>query len=136
MSVENVSRTNATTSPKNPKSNGTHDQPPSSTSGIHLLYGLAGNLTGFLDEFEVSLKSVLLNSPLDYNLTIHLIVDEVAHAAASHRILHQAQLEGSVWRNAITILLPSFICIELIRRHRHVVALLELVFQEPLTVNA
>ena len=103
MSVENVSRTNATTSPKNPKSNGTHDQPPSSTSGIHLLYGLAGNLTGFLDEFEVSLKSVLLNSPLDYNLTIHLIVDEVAHAAASHRILHQAQLEGSVWRNAITI---------------------------------
>ena len=109
MSLKNVSSVTTTQNSTNSSSVHNESSSPqkinstSSTRTMNLLYGLSGNLTGFMDEFEVSLKSVLLNSPLDYDLAIHLIVDELAHVAASHRILQTANLEGSLWRNNITI---------------------------------
>jgi len=35
------------------------------TNTVHLLFALSGNHTGFLQEFQVALKSVLLNAPVD-----------------------------------------------------------------------
>ena len=48
---------------------------------IHVLYGLSGNTSEFLQEFQVSLKSVLLNSPMNYALTIHILADQNAFQA-------------------------------------------------------
>lgn len=45
---------------------------------VHVLYALSGSHPGFMDEFEVSLKSVLGNAPLDDPLHIHLMVDDRA----------------------------------------------------------
>lgn len=42
---------------------------------VHVLYGLSGNEPGVLHEFEVSLKSVLLNAPIHSDLTIHIMAD-------------------------------------------------------------
>jgi hypothetical protein len=46
---------------------------------VHVLYGLSGNAPGLLREFEVSLKSVLLNAPIHSNLTIHITADQNAY---------------------------------------------------------
>ena len=48
---------------------------------MHILYGGHGNHSGFLSELQTSLKSVLLNAPLDTPLEIHFLVDAVAQAA-------------------------------------------------------
>ena len=34
---------------------------------FHVIQCLGGDAKGFLDEWEVNLKSILLNAPLDYN---------------------------------------------------------------------
>jgi hypothetical protein len=47
--------------------------------GMHVLYSLAGNDTGFIDEFTTSMKSSLLNAPLDRGLTIHIMADTKAY---------------------------------------------------------
>jgi len=52
----------------------------------HVLFGLSGNHTGFLAEFEVALKSVLLNGPRD-SMDIHIMADEDAFEAL-YFILH------------------------------------------------
>ena len=45
----------------------------------HLLYGLSGNDSSLFGELQVSLKSVVLNSPTDDSLTIHIITDQAAY---------------------------------------------------------
>ena len=47
-------------------------------SPAHITFGLSGNHPGFLAEFEVALKSVLLNAPLERNLSIDILADEEA----------------------------------------------------------
>ena len=46
-------------------------------STIHLAFGLSGNHPGFLSEFEVALKSVLLHAPLDRNMHVHIVAIEM-----------------------------------------------------------
>lgn len=80
---------------------------PVETDGIHhrpfnVLFGLSGNATGFISEWEVALKSVLLNAPIDSPLQIFCLTDSEAFHAA-HDTLKRAQLEGSLWRNSITV---------------------------------
>jgi hypothetical protein len=70
---------------------------------LHVLYGLSGNKTAFMDEFVVSLKSVLLNAPVDSPMHVHLIVDDAAHSVLTNRIFPQLGLNGSIWRNSIVI---------------------------------
>lgn len=48
---------------------------------VHILYGLSGNADEFIDEFYVSLKSVILNSPLDKGMTVHVLTDPKAYNA-------------------------------------------------------
>ncbi|GFH59519.1 hypothetical protein CTEN210_15995 [Chaetoceros tenuissimus] len=69
---------------------------------FHVIQCLGGDATGFLDEWEVNLKSILLNAPLDYNLNIHIICDEKACSAVEHRLI-AASLNSTKWRNEIAI---------------------------------
>jgi hypothetical protein len=72
------------------------------TPTVHMLQGLQGNKTGFIDQWEVNLKSVLLNAPLDANLHIHILSNAAAKEAVLERI-QAAGLEGSPWRNQVSI---------------------------------
>eukprot|EP00977_Amphora_coffeiformis_P019798 scaffold7467_cov187-Amphora_coffeaeformis.AAC.3 len=45
-------------------------------NAMHVLFGLSGDDPGFLAEFQVALKSVLLNAPLDTALTVHVVADQ------------------------------------------------------------
>ena len=45
---------------------------------LHILFGLSGNHPGFFAEVEVALKAVLLHAPLDRNMTIHVMADDLA----------------------------------------------------------
>jgi lipopolysaccharide biosynthesis glycosyltransferase len=48
---------------------------------VHILYALSGEKDEFIDEFYVSLKSVMLNSPIDRGMTIHVLTDPQAFNA-------------------------------------------------------
>jgi hypothetical protein len=72
------------------------------TPTLHILQGLQGNKTGFIDQWEVNLKSILLNAPLDANLHIHI----PSNAAAKEAVLQHIQAAGladSPWRNQVSI---------------------------------
>jgi len=65
---------------------------------FHLLYGLKGNSSEFFDEFEISLKSVLMNAPLDHPLHIHAMADPRAVMRLQQMLL-DLHLPGSKhWR--------------------------------------
>ena len=68
----------------------------------HVLYGLDGNETGFLEELQVSLKSVLLNAPLDDPLEIHLLASETSYKQLD-QIFQTTLLSSFQTRNQITI---------------------------------
>ena len=72
-------------------------------SPIHVSFGLSGNHTGFLSEFEVALKSVLLHAPLERSLHIHILADQYAYSIL-HSIFNRIELI-STWttRNPIEI---------------------------------
>ena len=70
---------------------------------VHVLYGLSGNQSGFLKEFEISLKSVLLNAPIDHDLTIHVIADELASQELPNIFVNTTQIDTWHTRNKITI---------------------------------
>jgi len=55
--------------------------PKSKNNVVHVLFGLSGNHPGFLAEFEVALKSVLMNMPLQRELNVHVMADGKAFAA-------------------------------------------------------
>lgn len=69
---------------------------------MHIMYGLCGNHTGFLSEFEVSLKSVLLNAPHHRDTHIHILADREAYEALSS-VLNETQVDGIPWWRNITI---------------------------------
>ena len=69
---------------------------------VNVCFGISGNHPGFLAEFEVALKSVLLNAPLQSDLSIHILADSDAYVAVG-AILYQTGLNGTLWRNSITI---------------------------------
>jgi hypothetical protein len=71
---------------------------------FHVLYGLSGSIPEFMNEFDVSLKSVLMNAPLDSDMDVHLIVDAEALPEVRRKI-RKAGLANSVWRNQISIYL-------------------------------
>lgn len=70
----------------------------------NVVFGMSGNYVGFLDEFEVALKSLLLNAPSD-PLTIHIVADNDAYESLEKLLFHKAKLDD--WQN-----LPSPITIQ------------------------
>lgn len=69
---------------------------------FHIMHGLQGDDKGFIDEWEVSLKTVLVNAPLDADLHAHILTNNAAQNAVLNRI-NMAGLNGTIWRNQITI---------------------------------
>mmetsp|Transcript_9494 Transcript_9494/g.26232 ORF Transcript_9494/g.26232 Transcript_9494/m.26232 type:complete len:383 (+) Transcript_9494:3-1151(+) len=53
---------------------------------LHILYGGLGNHSGFIKELTTSLKSVLLNAPLDVGMDVHFMLDSSAQNAI-HSVL-------------------------------------------------
>jgi hypothetical protein len=87
------------------------DEPP---FPYNVLFGLSGNGTGVFHEFQASLKSVLLNAPLDSPLDIHLVANEDAYFALD-KTIETTMMKTFQTRNPITIhvynvqpLLPSW----------------------------
>ena len=87
----------------------------SNSSGdvVHILYGLFGKNTAFFQQWEVSVKSVLLNLPLDQPLHLHLICNQLA-CDAILTILSQQEtgLKDSRWRQPLTITLYNVEALE------------------------
>jgi hypothetical protein len=68
----------------------------------HLAFGLSGNESGFISEFEVALKSVLLNAPLESDMHVHIIADRDAYQVLND-VFNRTQLQTWVTRNTIEI---------------------------------
>jgi hypothetical protein len=64
---------------------------------------LSGNHSGFLGEFEVAIKSILLHAPVDDPLTIHIIADAPAYNALPDIILSKANLRHWTTRTPLKI---------------------------------
>jgi lipopolysaccharide biosynthesis glycosyltransferase len=71
-------------------------------STIHLAFGLSGNHPGFLSEFEVALKSVLLHAPLDRDMHVHIVADRDAYQSLGV-ILNRTGLSTWKTRNSIEV---------------------------------
>jgi hypothetical protein len=71
-------------------------------STIHLAFGLSGNHPGFLSEFEVALKSVLLHAPLDRDMHVHIVADRDAYQSLGG-IFNRTGLSTWETRNSIEI---------------------------------
>jgi hypothetical protein len=72
---------------------------------VNLMFGMSGARLTFIDEWEISLKSILLNAPVDAPLHIHIVANTVARKAVQERIL-AANIVGKTttkWRQPITI---------------------------------
>ncbi|OEU22485.1 hypothetical protein FRACYDRAFT_232642 [Fragilariopsis cylindrus CCMP1102] len=69
---------------------------------FHVLFGMMGEAPSLYDAWEVSLKSVLVNAPTDVDMHVHVICSQDAHNVVQEKI-KEAELEGSQWRNQITI---------------------------------
>lgn len=79
---------------------------PAPTRTLHVINALSGNDDSFIDEWEYSLKSILVNAPLDANLHIHIIADDSAYQVIDERIA-KSNIEGTVWRNKFQVTLNN-----------------------------
>jgi hypothetical protein len=68
-----------------------------------MMYSVFGDNPAFIDQWEVSLKSILFNAPLDSDLHVHVFCNGSGYAAVRAKILDVAQLPGTMWRNHIHI---------------------------------
>lgn len=75
---------------------------PRDKETINVVLSLSGNNSGFLAEFEVALKSILLNAPLETDLNIHILADSKALSVLPD-IWNQTGIEGSVWKSKIVV---------------------------------
>jgi len=73
---------------------------------VHVLFGLSGNHPGFLAEFNVALKGVLLNFPIHSpSLNVHLMVDDAAYQATIPLLSssNETHLNQSSWPLPISV---------------------------------
>ena len=69
---------------------------------LHVLFGLSGAHPGFFAELQVALKSVLLNAPLDRNMSIHFMADQEAYDALDN-LFDETNLTTWQSRSAVSI---------------------------------
>ncbi|KAL3798130.1 hypothetical protein ACHAW5_001182 [Stephanodiscus triporus] len=67
-----------------------------------MAFGLSGNHPGFLSEFEVALKSVLIHAPLERDMHVHIIADREAYQSLAE-IFNRTNLSTWITRNSIEI---------------------------------
>ena len=77
------------------------------TATRHVLLAVSGNNTGLVKELEVSLKSLLLNAPLDNPLQIHVMADE-AGTRAIRQLLLDDKIHLQAWNTRQTISLAIY----------------------------
>lgn len=70
---------------------------------VNMLYGLYGALDGFLEEWKISLKSMLYHAPLDADLHIHVMCNNEACGAVKNIVNEELKLPETKWRNQIRI---------------------------------
>jgi hypothetical protein len=70
---------------------------------VHVMFGLSGNASSFLEEFTMSLKSVLLNAPIFSNLTIHILADHDAYAVLYDLLSTATTITSWITYHQITI---------------------------------
>jgi hypothetical protein len=78
-------------------------QPEPEQEHMHILYGGHGSHPGFLAELQASIKSVLLNAPLDYPMDVHLLVDTEAQDAVAAILDDHVHLADWRTRQAVTV---------------------------------
>jgi hypothetical protein len=69
---------------------------------VNILFGLSGKEAGFLAEFEVALKSVLLNAPIERAMYIHILADNDAFRSLGD-VFNRTNLSTWITRNPIEI---------------------------------
>ncbi|KAL7532993.1 hypothetical protein ACHAWF_004309 [Thalassiosira exigua] len=69
---------------------------------LHMIQCVFGNDAEFIDEWEISFKSVIFNAPLDGNLHVHIICDPDGAKSVEERI-RKANLPGSRWRQRVSV---------------------------------
>jgi len=75
----------------------------------HILLCLSGNDDGFMNETEIAIKSILLNAPLDYDLTIHVMADRAAYDALDKMFERTGLLaSSSEWRTRNTVSIVTY----------------------------
>jgi hypothetical protein len=72
---------------------------------MHVLFAMSGNHPGFLSEFEVALKSVLMNAPLQSRLGIHVMADQQAYDALEEIF---DRTEVRTWRARVPITIHTY----------------------------
>lgn len=76
------------------------------TTTRHVLLGLSGNHSGFLGEFEVAFKSILLHAPSNDPLIIHIMADGEAYQALDDIIHKQANLTN--WKTCVPTKIATY----------------------------
>merc|ERR1712151_54343 len=66
-----------------------------------------GNNTDFIDEWEVSFKSIIFNAPLESNLHLHIIGNLDGIATVEKRIEEAKLINSCCWRNKILVTLTN-----------------------------
>jgi hypothetical protein len=75
------------------------------SQSLNVVFGLSGNHPGFLSEFEVALKSVLMNAPLQSSLGIHVMADQQAYDALEEIF---DRTEVRTWRTRVPITIHTY----------------------------
>jgi len=79
---------------------------PKLRSTLHVIHCLSGNDRGFIEEWEIAIKSILVNAPLDHDLHVHLLADNKA-AQEIDSIATQHKWVDSIWRNQIEVIVHN-----------------------------
>lgn len=73
-----------------------------SSTTVTVVFGLSGNHPGFLSEFEVALKSLLLNAPIHSSLDVHIMADQLAYESLT-QVFQKTQVATWITISPITI---------------------------------
>ena len=70
---------------------------------VNILFTLSGNDTEFLSEWAVAFKSVLMNAPVDHDMTIHILCDQAGYGRVKYILIKDIKLSDWKSRNQITV---------------------------------
>ena len=84
---------------------------PEGRTSVNVLFGLKGAKPGFMKEFEVAFKSVLLNAPMEYDMHVHIMADGFAHDSLGRWF---QSVELLKWRTRNQINITTYHCSSLL----------------------
>ena len=80
-----------------------HQQESNQRRTLHMIQCVYGSAQPFIDEWEVSFKSLIFNAPLDSNLHVHILCNQAGRDSILHVIQNKTELQSSYWRNNVTV---------------------------------